>query len=90
MRDPSHGAQKLKQMLRDDELALESEQIAERLLATSALPSPVGVPALPPAPISTEDAEAERQRQERERQREEEAKRLWQLAHGDDDSMDMD
>lgn len=90
MRDPSHGAQKLKQMLRDDELALESEQIAERLLATSALPSPVGVPGLPPAPISTEDAEAERQRQERERQREEEAKRLWQLAHGDDDSMDMD
>ena len=90
MRDPSYGAQKLKQLLRDDELAMESEQIAERLLATSALPSPVGVPALPPAPTSLEDTEAERQRQDRERQREEEAKRLWQLAHGDDDSMDMD
>ena len=90
MRDPSHGAQKLKQLLKDDELAMESEQIAERLLATSALPSPVGVPALPPVPVSFEEAEAERQRQERERRREEEAKRLWQLAHGDDDSMDMD
>jgi len=94
IRDPAHGAQKLKQMLRDDDLARASEEMAERLLAASSMPSPAGPmmmgtfgapPAVETVQMSPEEVEAERQRLERERQREEEAKRLWRLAHGDDD-----
>ena len=86
--DPSHETNKLKQILKADELAKASEEIAERLLA--------GIPAMsskqaPEADeMSAEEEEAERQRQERDRQREEEARRLWRLAHGDDDDEDVD
>jgi hypothetical protein len=83
-KDPSHGAQKLKQILRDDDRARASEQIAEQLLA-AASPSGMAVAApFAPQRISPENEEAERQRIRKEKEREEEAKRLWQLAHGDD------
>lgn len=82
--DPTHEAQKLKQMLKQDELAKASEEMAERLLMAASAP--------PSVPMSEpEDVEADRQRTVKEKQREEEARRLWRLAHGDDDdSMDLD
>jgi hypothetical protein len=103
MRDPAHGTHKLKQLLKDDDLARASEEMAERLLAASSMPSPamasgplmMGLPAIAGVATSSEtpqmnpeEAEAERQRIEREKKREEEAKRLWRLAHGDDDDDD--
>lgn len=88
--DPSHEAQKLKQILKQDELAKASEEMAERLLAAASMPlSSVPGKVISPA----EDSEAERQRVERERKRDEEARRLWKLAHGgedDDPSEQMD
>jgi hypothetical protein len=84
--DPTHEVQKLKQMLRQDELARASEEMAERLLAASAVVAPV-------APIAPLQSIISPEEELRQRQREEEAKRLWQLAHGgddDQDSMDVD
>lgn len=73
-KDPIHGANRLKQMLRDDDLARASEEMAERLLT--------GV-------REEEDdepmEEVREEKSEREKLKDEEARRLWQLAHGDDD-----
>ena len=93
--DPSHEAQKLKHILKQDELAKASEEIAEQLLAAASLPPSIPVKPTATTIVSPEDSEAERQRAEREKKREEEARRLWKLAHGgdDDDSdgmMDVD
>ena len=89
MKDPGFGAQKLKQMLKDDELAKASEEMAERLLASSSSSAPPMIHHLPPLSMEShmtpEEELAERQRVQRDQQRDEEAKRLWQLAHGDDD-----
>lgn len=67
-KDPAHGANKIKQMLRDDDLAKASEDMAERLLSSAPL----------------EDGPERARASEKDRQREDEARRLWQLAHGDD------
>ena len=90
--DPSHEAAKLKQILKADELAKASEEMAERLLAGPAYAPSLSAAIVPTEPQqSPEEIEAERQRQFREHQRDEEARRLWRLAHGDDDdSMDLE
>lgn len=85
--DPSHEAQKLKQILKQDELAKASEEIAERILAGVSLPQSMPLREIPPV-LSPEELEAERQRAEREKKREEEARRLWKLAHGGDEDDD--
>ena len=84
--DPDHEVQKLKQILKQDELARASEEMAERLLAGSVhMPAAILPAAIPAQPsISPEE-------EQRQRQREEEARRLWRIAHGDDDDdMDLD
>jgi hypothetical protein len=83
--DPGHEVQKLRQMLKQDELARASEEMAERLLASSMIPSAPPVAVAAPQPVISPEEE------QRQKQREEEAKRLWRLAHGgDEDNMDID
>lgn len=90
--DPTHEAQKLKQMLKQDELAKASEEMAQRLLAASSSSIPVAatLPAAPAAPAAVQPLISPEEEQ-RQRQREEEARRLWRLAHGEDDEdMELD
>jgi len=88
--DPTHEAQKLKQMLKQDELARASEEMAHRLLAASAVAMP-SMPVAPLAPIAPIQPMISPEEEERQRKREEEAKRLWRLANGEDDEdMDLD